>query len=60
MRLFSRMNGAVEILGVVDPTGNHPKSIHPSRLESMDPDAVFLCDSESKEIPEGLPVWKLL
>ncbi|MFC1654460.1 MarR family EPS-associated transcriptional regulator [Myxococcota bacterium] len=59
MRVLGRMDGGVEVIGVVDPAGIHPRSIHPSRIRTMDIDAIFLCDTDSPDMPIDIPVWKL-
>ena len=57
--ILEQVDGGVEVIGVVDPSDSHPKSIHQSELRVMAPDAIFLCDSEAKGIPIDLPIWKL-
>ena len=58
LRLIERTGNVVEVLGVVDPTGQHPRSINPSGIQSMDT-SIILCDQEADDVPSGMPVWRL-
>ena len=57
--VFEKMAGDMEVLGVVDKTGSHPMAIHPSRCAALGADAIFVCDDEAGDLPEGIPIWRI-
>ena len=59
LEVLSAMDGTVRVVGVVDPSGLHPKALHPSQARAMDVDAVVVCEPEA-EVPAGMEVWRLV
>lgn len=57
--LIDRLQNEVVVIGVVDQQRMHPISIDPSRLNASNVDAILICDPESADLPEGIPVWKI-
>jgi EPS-associated MarR family transcriptional regulator len=60
LKLIEGQGNGMRVLGVVDPTGRHPRALHPSQVAVLAPDAVVACDAEPAGLPPGIPVWKLM
>ena len=59
LRVIERSGNGITILGVVDPSGRHPRSIHPSTLVGLSVDAAVVCDGDGVGIPAGMTIWRL-
>lgn len=60
LRVMRRLSGSVEVVGVFDPLGRHPLAVHPSRIASVEADAVVVCEPEPSGLPGDLPIWRLV
>ena len=57
--LIERLECSIEVIGVADSTGLHPRSIEPSMHNAHDCDAIFACDPDIPEFPSEVLVYKL-
>ena len=60
MRLISENCRLLTVVGVVDPTGRHPRAIDVSILPALNLDVVVICEAEADAVPEGIEAWRLV
>lgn len=58
--VIERLGDGIEVLGVVDESGAHPRAIHPDSLEELGADSIFVCDERAANLPADIPAWRLM
>jgi hypothetical protein len=59
-RVMGRLNGKMKMVGVVDPVGIDESALSPAQLDSLQPDAIVVCEADASNLPEGIPAYWLV
>lgn len=60
LRLITENGRRITVVGIVDPTGRHPRTIDVSILPALNLDAVVICQAGANGVPEGIELWRLV
>ena len=60
LRLIAKDGPSMTVVGVVDSTDRHPRTIDASILPALSLDAVVICEAEAAGIPEGMTSCRLI
>ncbi len=60
LQILSTKPNGLSVVAVVDPGGKNSKAIVPSQLGKIEADAVLICDPDTSELSDDLPVHWLV
>ena len=60
LKLIAENGHRISVVGVVEPTGRHPRTIDVSVLPALNLDAVVVCEPGANGMPEGIRAWRLV